>query len=236
MIYKGYQHYTTHAGWKVDNTTGAMHHTGLPPSLHFIATAFAPMIEQQFWHPASGFERRTQGVMKWMEDFGEFIDTDGDGAKDSYRYAKSGLGSYYRDAGTAALLTGMAFPQDGSANDVIRDTMQGRFFQQHATEPRIAHAEYPSVMVPVARYDAQAKVLRFQLVQGDLPAPGSAAAGTSQVVLSNCDALESITLNGKPFTNFTKIDAASVSLTAPPQSEAPQVWEVHFKDTEALLV
>eukprot|EP00664_Eupelagonemidae_sp_cell27_P007432 gene7432-2309_t len=48
-------------------------------------------------------------------------------------------------------------------------------------------------MVPVARYDAAAKVLRFQLVAGD-----TAPSGTTQVELANCEALSSVTLGGAP--------------------------------------
>merc|ERR1712100_978905 len=105
-----------------------------------------------------------------MEEFGEFIDTDGDGTKDSYRYAHADkLSGKYRDAATANLLTGMAFPNDGSSNDIIRDLFQANppFFEQHAQEPRISHAEFPAVMVPLARYNASAQVLNFQLVAGD---------------------------------------------------------------------
>merc|ERR1712070_1086370 len=160
LIYKGYVHLAKHGGWKTDKTTGGMYHTGLPGFFNFITTSFFPMIERQYWRPDSGLEQRSNKVLAYMEQFGEFIDTDGDGAKDSYRYAKDKHnllnGGLYRDAATANLLAGMVFPNDGSSNDVVRNLFQAYppFFEQHAQEPRISHAEFPAVMVPLARYDA----------------------------------------------------------------------------------
>lgn len=219
VIYKGYLHLATAKGWKTD-AEGAMHHTGEPSSFDFITTSFFPMIERQFWQPESGVDQRSDGVMKFVEQFGELIDTDGDGVKDSYRYAKTNDG--YRDAATANLFAGMVFPNDGSSQNVIRDLFQANppFYQQHQNEPRIAHADYPSVMVPVARYDSLERVLNFQLVAGD-----KAPQTSTEVEIINCEGEKTLTLNGEPFTDFTEKDGR-VMLNAPAPTNTAQVWQL----------
>jgi len=230
LIYNGYEHLANHAGWKTNKTTGGMYHTGLPGTFNFITTSFFPMIERQFWHPDSGLEQRSDNVLVYMEQFGELIDTDGDGTKDSYRYAMEN--DYYRDAATANLLAGMVFPNDGSSNDVIRDLFQANppFFEQHAQEPRISHAEFPAVMVPLARYDASAQALNFQLVAGDK------AMQEDVVELANCQGLDTITLNGEAFSDYVADAAGKVQLKIPAPTNTPQVWQVTFSPSRAVQI
>jgi hypothetical protein len=229
IIYKGYEHMANQVGWKIDKKSNGTHHTGNPGTFDFITTSFFPMIERQFWHASSGLERKSDSIMKYFEQFGELIDTDGDGIKESYRYHDT---SGYMWAANANLLAGMVFPNDGSANDSLRGLLQADppFYKQHANEPRIVHADYPSVMVPVARYDAAAKVLRFQLVQGD-----KAPAGSTTVELGNCQGLKSVTLGGKPFSDFKAGKApGSILVSAPQVTNTPQIWEIKF-DTGSLV-
>lgn len=162
--------------------------------------------------------------MRYVEQFGQLIDTDGDGIKESYYYVKPK--DAYRDASNGNLLAGMSLPNDGSAVDAVRYLFQASppLFKKHAGEPRITHADYPAVMVPVARYDAAAKVLRFQLVAGD-----KAPEAATQVELANCQGFTSVTLDGKAFTDHTPGKAAgSLLIAAPPPTNTPQVWEVAF--------
>jgi len=230
VIYNGYKHLAKHKGWKTDTSTGGEYHTGLPGSFNFITTSFFPMIERQFWQPDSGLEQRSDKVLTYMEQFGELFDTDGDGIKDSYRYAKEK--DNYRDAATANLLAGMVFPNDGSSNNVVRDLFQANppFFEQHAKEPRISHAEFPAVMVPLARYDAYAQALNFQLVAGDK------AMQEDVVELDNCQGLSAITLNGEVFSDYEVDSAGKVQLKIPAPTNTPQVWQVTFSSSLAVHV
>lgn len=230
VIYKGYEHLANHAGWKVDSATGGTYHAGLPGSFNFIVTSFFPMIERQFWHPDSGLEQRSDNILAYVEQFGEFIDTDGDGTKDSYRYAKGK--DNYRDAANANLLAGMVFPNDGSSNNAIRDLFQANppFFEQHAKEPRIAHVEYPAVMVPLARYDASAQALNFQLVAGDK------AMQEGVVELANCEGLVAITLNGEAFSDYREDAPGKALLRIPAPTSTPQVWQVTFSQSRTLQI
>merc|ERR1712151_783329 len=91
-------------------------------------------------------------------------------------------------------------------------------------EPRILHADYLTVMIPLARYNAAAKVLRFQLVVGD-----KAPEGTTVIQLANCQDVKFVLLAGKPFGNYKPGETpGSILLTAPQLTSAPQVWGVHF--------
>lgn len=221
-IYKGYVHLATHKGWKDDKTTGGQVHTGLPGSFDFITTSFFPMIERQFWRAESNLDQRSDAVMTYMEQFGEFIDTDGDGVQDSYRYMKTS--DMYRDAANGNLLAGMVFPNDGSSNDVVRELFQASppFFEKHAKEPRITHAEYPAVMVPVARYDTASKALNFQLVAGDKP------MREGKVELENCQNLATLTLDGEAFADYTVGAAGKVTIAIPAPTSTPQIWQATF--------
>lgn len=225
IIDKGFEHLNKHQGWTTDKVTGGEYHSGSPGTFDFITTSFYPLIERQFWNNELGFERRSDNVLKYFEQFGELIDTDNDGIKDSYRYAKPK--DSYRDAGNANLLAGMVFPNDGSSNNVLRDLMQAipPFYEVHVKEPKIVHAEYPAVMVPVARFDKATNVLNFQLVAGDKPMT------EGQVKLTNCQGLSGITLNGKAFTDYTKPSQTTgeFAINIPKVSNTPQVWQVTFK-------
>jgi hypothetical protein len=222
VIFKGFEHLNKHQGWTTDKVTGGEYHKGEPGTFDFITTSFYPMIERQFWTQASGFERRSDNVLKYMEQFGELIDTDNDGVKDSYRYVKSKDG--YRDASNANLLAGMIFPNDGSSNGILRDLMQATppFYQIHAHEPRIVHAEYPAVMVLVARFDKATNVLNFQLVAGDKPMT------EKTIQLANCQGLSGVTLDGKAFTDYTQ-KVGKVTINVPKVTNTSQVWQVAFK-------
>jgi len=225
LIYNGYVHLANHAGWKVDKATGGSYHTSTPASFDFIATSFFPMIERQFWTPDSGITQRSDDIMTFFEQYGELVDTDGDGIKDSYRYVKDKDG--YRDAANANILTGMVFPNDGSSNGMIRDLFQASpaFFQKHAHQPRILHAEFPAVMVPVARYDSDALALNFQLVAGDKPMQ------EGEVKLTNCRGMTGITLNGEIFSDYIETSSGDVTLKIPAPNNIPQVWQVTFSPT-----
>merc|ERR1712146_666816 len=90
---------------------------GIPSSFNTISTSFFPFIERQFWRPDSGLQRNSDGIMRYFEQFGELLDTDGDGIKESYRYNDT---SGYIWATNANLLMGMVFPNDGSSTEVLR--------------------------------------------------------------------------------------------------------------------
>lgn len=224
VIYKGYEHLANSKGWKIDNQTNGTYHTGVPDSFDPIATSFFPMIERQFWNPSSSLTTKSVDIMRYFEQYGELIDTDGDGIKDSYRYAKEH--DDYRDAVNGNLLLAMVFPNDGSKNNIIRDLFQANppFYKKYIGQPRIDHVDYPSVMVPVARYDLGTKVLHFQLISGD-----KSPASVTQVILLNCNGLKSVTLNKKIFNDYKQgKTSGSIILSAPPPTNNPQIWEFIF--------
>lgn len=214
---EGWRHTVRHAQWQRPQPDQAYAQNsvilgccgGVPLA---VSNAFLPLLGRQVEGAGSPLAGQ---VLRWLDaTCGRAVDTDGDGADDSYCYHPCDA---HRISATG--LVAAALATDGDSLRRLFRTPR----RDIQTAPSVGHVDYPNVYVQSAEY--QAPVLRFSVQKGT-----PRFRGPTDVVCIQIPQVAGLTRDGQPYTDF---HCAGTTVTIHTDVDRPHVFEVSVTNTAA---
>ncbi|MFH1539819.1 MAG: hypothetical protein ABIH66_12770 [bacterium] len=160
-------------------------------------TSFYPIVEAQCHK--EGVSRNNDVYAYYENQYGAFVDLDGDGLNESYYYDAEHKNRLWV---TANLVTAMV-----TKGDSLREMYRKPFFKERDGEPFLAHADYPNVWVKMAEFSKKENKLSFTVVKGSAKLDGE-----TELICGNIRNVKSITRNGATLDNY-KLESGELRIT-----------------------